>query len=63
MRMVLTEANVRCHHAAFLGKPEQKICRGARNFQLQVFYTLGVLKSPIDQCWADTLTAICKPGS
>lgn len=63
MRMVLTEANVRCHHAAFLGKSEQKICRGARNFQLQIFHSLGVLESPTDRCWAETLTAIRRPGN
>lgn len=56
--MVLNKANVRCHYAAFSGKAEQKICRGARNLQLRVFHVLGVLDKPIDECWAKSLAKL-----
>ena len=57
-KMVLSEANIRCHHAAFSGKAETKICRGARNLQLKVFHSLGVLDEPTDACWSATLSKI-----
>lgn len=61
--MVLNDANVRCYHVAFLGKAEQKICRGARNFQLHIFHVLGVLDHPTDIRWADTLSKVREQGS
>jgi hypothetical protein len=33
------------------GKPE-RICRGARDIQLQLFTALGLLKKPTDAAWA-----------
>jgi len=32
------------------GKPE-RLCRGSRNFQLNLFYRIGFLKKPTDKCW------------
>lgn len=32
------------------GKPEH-LCRGARDFQLQAFYTLKVIEAPTDEAW------------
>ena len=33
------------------GKPE-RICRGSRDIQLQVFYSLGVISEATDEAWA-----------
>src|ERR1700752_2316093 len=53
----LTEASQICHHPALSGRKETHLCRGARNFQLQIFYRLGFLKAPTDAAWrARTLT-------
>jgi hypothetical protein len=48
---VLTEASQICHHPVLYGKKETQLCRGARNFQLQVFYRLGVLDASTDEAW------------
>lgn len=53
--MVLGSSNQRCHAPSLLGKPETKICRGARDLQLKYFHVLGVLKEPTDECWRTTL--------
>ncbi len=48
------------------GKPA-KICRGARNEQLQMFHRLGLLKAPTDAAWAATFLQVClkrrRPGA
>jgi hypothetical protein len=33
------------------GKPP-KLCRGARDLQLQFFHRIGFLDEPTDKCWA-----------
>ena len=48
---VIANARQICHHPRLLGKPETHLCRGARDFQLQVFYRLGYLAEPTDECW------------
>ncbi len=58
MTAVLSRANQFCHAPALSGRAEMQICRGARDFQLQVFHRLGVLPAPTDQAWADTLSAL-----
>jgi hypothetical protein len=35
------------------GKPE-KLCRGARDVQIQFFHRLGVINKPSDQAWEET---------
>ena len=32
-----------------------RICRGSRDFQLQMFHRMGFLKEPTDQAWAEKL--------
>ncbi len=53
----LTDASRICHctgsnaiHES-TGKPE-RICRGARDLQLQLFHGLGFIDSPTDEAWA-----------
>lgn len=53
----LTEASRECHSTGSNGvnvrtgkKP--KLCRGARDLQLQVFYRLGIIEAPTDEAWA-----------
>lgn len=45
----LTEASQLCH-----GTGNRTLCRGARDFQIQVFHRLGVLESPTEECWDET---------
>jgi hypothetical protein len=33
------------------GRPDH-ICRGSRDFQLQIFYRMGFLSAPTDEAWA-----------
>jgi hypothetical protein len=47
----LTEASQICHHPHLHGKPETHLCRGARDFQLQIFHRLGVIEAPTDKAW------------
>ena len=49
----LTEASQLCH-----GTHDTTLCRGARDFQTQVFHRLGVLKEPTDKCWEETLAKV-----
>lgn len=50
-KQCLTKASQICHHPTLQGKPETHLCRGARDFQLEVFYRLGVLEAPTDAAW------------
>lgn len=52
----LTRASQICHHPALKGKKQDHLCRGARNFQLNFFYRLGVIKEPTDQAWDKSLS-------
>jgi hypothetical protein len=47
----LSEASQLCHAPRLHGKPETHLCRGARNFQLTIFYRLGVISEPSDAAW------------
>jgi hypothetical protein len=49
---VLNHANQICHHPALLGQKETHLCRGARDYQLDIFWKLGVLEEPTDKAWA-----------
>jgi len=52
----MTEASRICHCTGTsgimgrTGKPE-RVCRGARNVQLDVFCALGIIKAPTDEAW------------
>ena len=54
----MTEASQICHHPRLRGKRETHLCRGARNFQLQLFYRLGFLKEPTDDAWNEKVEEI-----
>jgi len=47
----LTEGNQICHHPRLNGKPTTHLCRGARDYQLQIFHRLGLLDAPTDEAW------------
>ena len=51
-RRCLSEASQICHHPRLGGKPETHLCRGARDFQLLMFYRMGLLDKPTDEAWA-----------
>ena len=48
---VMSEASQICHHPRVSGHAETHLCRGARNYQLTIFYRLGVIKAPTDEAW------------
>lgn len=53
----LSKASQICHHPVLEGKPETHLCRGARDFQLTIFYHLGVIDAPTDEAWSDRMKA------
>lgn len=48
---VLQEASQICHHPRLSDKEETHLCRGARDFQLQIFHRIGFLETPTDLAW------------
>ena len=48
---VMTEASQICHHPRVSGHVETHLCRGARDYQLTLFYRLGFIESPTDGAW------------
>ena len=58
---VLSEASQTCHSTgAVHGKQDTYLCRGARDFQLQIFHRLGFLSEPTDEAWDQKLKGINK---
>jgi hypothetical protein len=59
----LSEASRICHSTGTnaiggkTGKPS-RICRGARNIQIRMFVSMGLLNEPTDEAWAKTLKQI-----
>ncbi|MBE0438090.1 MAG: hypothetical protein IBX56_20105 [Methylomicrobium sp.] len=47
----LTRASQICHHPRLHDKEETHLCRGARDYQLQIFYRMGFLSKPADEEW------------
>lgn len=47
----ITEASQICHHPRLSGKKETHICRGARDFQITIFYRMRVLDAETDEAW------------
>ena len=59
----LSKASQTCHHSGGTeGKPDTRLCRGARDLQLMFFYRLGVISEPTDEAWAEAASQIAKPG-
>lgn len=49
---VLSEASQTCHHSgAVHGKPDTRLCRGARDFQLTILHRMGFLEAATDEAW------------
>ncbi|MBP5978024.1 hypothetical protein HW132_36360 [Brasilonema sp. CT11] len=48
---ILSNCSQICHHPRFAEKPETHLCRGARDYQLEIFYRLGVITAPTDEAW------------
>lgn len=44
---VMTQASQLCHETE-----NTTLCRGARDFQLQIFFRMGFLSAPTDAAWA-----------
>ena len=51
----LLSASQICHHPRLNGHKETHLCRGARDFQLQLLHRLGFLAEPTDEAWAARL--------
>ena len=53
MERVLNVGSQTCHTSGLkYGRPDTHLCRGARDFQLQIFYRNGFLEAPTDEAWA-----------
>jgi len=50
------EASQICHGTEGPQREPRSLCRGARDYQIQILYRLGVLAQPTDQCWQQTYT-------
>lgn len=49
MQRCLTQASQLCH-----GTDNKTLCRGARDWQIEMFHRLGFLKEPTEECWNKT---------
>ncbi len=58
--MLLSEASRICHHPRLKGKKETHICRGARDWQLEIFYRMGFLSAPTDRAWNEKFSELEK---
>ncbi len=50
----LLEVSQTCHSTGVARTPPRKdthICRGARNYQNEMMYRLGVISAPTDEAW------------
>jgi len=54
----MTEVSQICHHPRMHGKPETHLCRGARDFQLQLFHRPGFLSEPTPEGLAMTAVLV-----
>ena len=68
-RRALTEATPICHSTGRAlvrhngEKLKAHLCRGARNYQLTIFYRLGVIAAPTDEAWKEKLDHMEKEKS
>ena len=49
MLTIISEKNHICHTTS------TTICRGSRDYQLEIYYRLGVLEAPTDKAWKKAL--------
>jgi len=50
---VLLTASQTCHHTGLVhGKTDTHLCRGARDYQIQIFFRMGILDAETDEAWA-----------
>lgn len=54
----IAQASQICHHPRLKGKRETHLCRGARDYQLMIFYRIGFLTEPTDKAWNRKLEQI-----
>lgn len=46
------EMSQTCHSTGVVhGKEDTHLCRGARDYQIELMYRLGVIESPTDEAW------------
>ncbi|MGH8001983.1 MAG: hypothetical protein ACREPR_21780 [Brasilonema sp.] len=55
---IISKASQLCHHPRLIGEKETHICRGARDFQIEIFYRLGVLETPTQEAWDKALNTV-----
>ena len=41
-----------CHHPVLKGNKETHLCRGSRDYQLEILYRLGMIVAPTDEAFA-----------
>ena len=60
MQRVMTEGSQTCHSTclAIGERHDSHLCRGARNFQLEVFARMGVIGAPTDEAWDERCQSI-----
>ncbi len=51
VKVRVLNASQMCHQPRGSNRPETHLCRGARDFQLEIFSRLGVIKEPTDEAW------------
>lgn len=59
----LLSCSQHCHgsgHPAINGKDATHLCRGARDYQLQIMYRLGFISAPTDEAWNERWEEIQK---
>lgn len=44
-----------CNHLCHSDPTNKTICRGGRDFQLQVFHRLGIIENPTDEALAEAM--------
>ena len=54
----LTDGSQICHHPALHGKEQTNLCRGARNYQQQIFHRMGVIEAATDEAWSKAMDAM-----
>lgn len=58
---VLSEASQTCHSTGSInGERDTHLCRGARDYQLQIFHGLGFLDAPTDEAWDKKMKSILR---
>ena len=46
-----------CHHPVLAGSPETHLCRGARDWQLDLLCRMNFIKAPTDEAYAAACVA------